>query len=54
MYSSDQATDSGQLQEELDPLIIQYGIDLAVWGHMHCYERTTGSLINEKWITKPE
>ena len=41
MYSSDQATDSGRLQEELEPLVIQYGVDLAVWGHMHCYERTT-------------
>lgn len=41
MYSSDQATDSGHLQEQLEPVIIQYGIDLAVWGHMHCYERTT-------------
>ncbi len=41
MYSSDQATDSGSLQQELEPLFIQYGIDLAVWGHMHCYERTT-------------
>ncbi|CAM4841662.1 unnamed protein product [Rotaria magnacalcarata] len=41
MYSSDQATDSGRLQQELEPLIIKYGVDLAVWGHMHCYERTT-------------
>ncbi|CAF1277538.1 unnamed protein product [Rotaria sordida] len=41
MYSSDQATDSGNLQSELEPLIIKYGVDLAIWGHMHCYERTT-------------
>jgi len=41
MYSSDKATDSGRLQQEIEPLVINYGVDLAVWGHMHCYERTT-------------
>ena len=41
MYSSDQDTDSGRLQVELEPLIVEFGVDLAVWGHMHCYERTT-------------
>jgi len=41
MYSSDQQTDSGRLQEQIEPLMIQYGVDLGVWGHMHCYERTT-------------
>jgi hypothetical protein len=30
MYSSDQATRSGKLQKEIQPLLIQYGIDLAV------------------------
>jgi hypothetical protein len=28
-------------QQEIESLIIQYGIDLAVLGHMHCYERIT-------------
>ncbi|UJR20421.1 hypothetical protein I4U23_023552 [Adineta vaga] len=41
MYSSDQATDSGRLQDELESVLIKYSVDLAVWGHMHCYERTT-------------
>jgi predicted phosphodiesterase len=41
MYSSDQQTDSGRLQPELEPVLLEYGVDLAIWGHMHCYERTT-------------
>ncbi|CAF2652431.1 unnamed protein product [Rotaria sp. Silwood2] len=41
MYTSDQGANAGQLQEELEPLVVEYGVDLAVWGHMHCYERTT-------------
>ena len=47
MYSSDQATDSGRLQEEIEPLLVKYGVDLAVWGHMHCYERTTPVQFNQ-------
>jgi len=27
--------------KEIEPLLIQYGMDLAVWRHMHGYERTT-------------
>jgi hypothetical protein len=41
MYTSDKGANSGQLQQQLEPLLVQYGVDLAVWGHMHCYERTT-------------
>ena len=41
MYTSDKGANAGRLQEELEPLVVQYGVDLAVWGHMHCYERTT-------------
>jgi len=39
MYSSDVSTDSGKLIT-LEPLLQKYGVDLAIWGHMHCYERT--------------
>ncbi|CAF1112864.1 unnamed protein product [Rotaria sp. Silwood1] len=41
MYTSDEGANAGRLQEELEPLVVKYGVDLAVWGHMHCYERTT-------------
>jgi hypothetical protein len=40
MYSSDLSTDSGPLQQYIEPLLKQYKVDLAMWGHMHCYERT--------------
>ncbi|ETO00580.1 hypothetical protein RFI_36860 [Reticulomyxa filosa] len=40
MYSSDLGTDSGPLQLYIEPLLHQYRVDLAIWGHMHCYERT--------------
>jgi len=40
MYSSDLATDSGPLQQYIEPLLRKYKVDLAMWGHMHCYERT--------------
>lgn len=40
MYSSDKATDSGPLQKYIEPLLIEYKVDLAIWGHMHCVERT--------------
>lgn len=41
MYTSDEGANAGHLQDELEPLLVRYGVDLAVWGHMHCYERTT-------------
>jgi hypothetical protein len=28
-------------------LNIEYGVDLAVWGHIHCYERTTPVQYNQ-------
>jgi len=40
MYSSDLSTDSGPLQQYIEPLLHQYQVDMAFWGHMHCYERT--------------
>jgi predicted phosphodiesterase len=40
MYSSDVETDSGPLQERIEPLMAKYGVDVGVWGHMHVYERT--------------
>lgn len=40
MYSSDKSTDSGPLQQYIEPLLHRYKVDLAIWGHMHCYERT--------------
>ena len=41
MYTSDIGANAGRLQIELEPLLVQYAVDLAVWGHQHCYERTT-------------
>ena len=39
MYSTDKSTDSGPLQQYIEPLMLQFNIDLGIWGHMHCYER---------------
>ncbi|CAF2156329.1 unnamed protein product [Rotaria magnacalcarata] len=41
MYTSDIGANAGDLQVDLEPLLVKYGVDLAIWGHMHCYERTT-------------
>lgn len=41
MYTSDTGANSGRLQVELEPVLVRYGVDLAIWGHTHCYERTT-------------
>eukprot|EP00759_Apiculatamorpha_spiralis_P035510 PhF_6_TR36208/c0_g1_i3/m.52835 len=38
MYSSDTVTDSGPLQTYIEPLLIQYKVDLELAGHMHCTE----------------
>jgi len=44
MYSSgDYQSDyimSLHIQEELEDLMFQYKVDLAIWGHYHSYERT--------------
>jgi len=31
---------NNHLRVELEPLLMEFGVDLAFWGHMHCYERT--------------
>jgi len=28
------------IRESIEPLLLQYHVDLAIWGHNHCYERT--------------
>ena len=38
MYSSDKSTDSGPLQAYLEPMFIRHGVDVALYGHMHCAE----------------
>lgn len=35
MYSSDLSTDSGQLQQFIEPLLIKYKVDVELSGHMH-------------------
>ena len=35
MYSSDKNTDSGPLREYIEPLLVRYGVDLEMAGHMH-------------------
>jgi len=31
---------SAELKESLEPLLVQYQVDLALWGHHHSYQRT--------------
>ena len=33
-----------RFQQQLEPLLVQYDVDLTVTGHMHCYERIHPSL----------
>lgn len=41
MYTSDYESPLMlQMREHLEPLIVQYKVDLALWGHVHKYERT--------------
>jgi len=40
MYSSDEATDSGPLQQYIEPLLVEYKVDIMLTGHMHSIERT--------------
>lgn len=51
MYSSDKSSDSGPLKRELEPLLNKYGVDLAIWGHMHSYERTWPVFNNTPSVT---
>jgi hypothetical protein len=38
MYSSDKSTDSGPLRADLEALFNRYGVNVGMWGHMHCSE----------------
>jgi len=40
MYTSDEGSNSGPLQSGVEPLLYKYKVELAIWGHQHCYERT--------------
>eukprot|EP00249_Psilotum_nudum_P019448 c27256_g1_i1 orf=818-2812(-) len=44
MYTSDNALRdaplSSQMRHHLEPLLIDYNVDLVLWGHVHKYERT--------------
>eukprot|EP00743_Colponemidia_sp_Colp-15_P000782 GILK01000863.1.p1 GENE.GILK01000863.1~~GILK01000863.1.p1 ORF type:complete len:414 (+),score=60.05 GILK01000863.1:941-2182(+) len=44
MYTSSNDLDEGplrvHLQQELEPLLIRFNVDLAIWAHVHMYERT--------------
>ena len=31
---------AGPLQDSVEPLLIKYKVDLAIWGHHHSYQRT--------------
>jgi len=28
------------VRANIEPLLVRYGVDIAIWGHNHCYERT--------------
>jgi len=28
------------IRADIEPLLIRYGVDIAIWGHNHCYERS--------------
>jgi hypothetical protein len=47
MYSSDASTDSGPLQEILEPLFVEYKVDVELAGHMHCTEFTAPVAFNK-------
>eukprot|EP00744_Colponema_vietnamica_P002168 GILI01003467.1.p1 GENE.GILI01003467.1~~GILI01003467.1.p1 ORF type:complete len:517 (+),score=158.39 GILI01003467.1:27-1553(+) len=42
MYSSNEAKEdtSERLRKEIEPMLISTKVDLALWGHVHSYERT--------------
>jgi len=44
-FSGDQFV-GGYLREFVEPLLVKYGVDLALWGHHHSYQRTCPSLVN--------
>lgn len=46
MYSSDTSTDSGPLQQDIEPLLQKYSVDVVFAGHMHACEITTPVLYN--------
>jgi len=31
---------SERMRQAFEPLLVKYGVDLALWGHVHLYERT--------------
>ena len=47
MYSSDRSTDSGPLQQYLEPLIKKHGVDVQLTGHMHDTEVVAPVFNNE-------
>jgi len=45
-WSGDHDAAAFSLQEHIEPLLIQYRVDVALWGHHHSYQRTCRHLAN--------
>jgi predicted phosphohydrolase len=40
MYTTDGGEVAELLQKELEEYLVKYKVDLALWGHVHNYQRT--------------
>ena len=52
LRSGTTAAGSGQHLAGLEPLLVAYHVDIAIWGHHHTYQRSCASIVNGTCVTK--